>query len=602
MALSYPQGECFFKRSALKSKKEKRFDAEDEKQFYSTMLVEVTWNKEAYHGSKQAEKAPPHKRSNYKILMDRGVLRDENGKVDDNLKASVFQWQTQYGNYTHLPFNYGHYSQPSRRAQHELCTWGHRFKSRECGDAYESWFMFVPVPTSDEQFVFIDRLCSIRAIYIPVSHVASEESQDLCTYLHVRFNNMKDIKLQYHKDKTPEKFAEIFDFEAVDKTTTTLTCHEEFGIEHDPKTALGINITKLVTTLIVPRQFRKKDAFSSGAIFLVDVSLIPVIPINQKFTKGSMADWTTIASANHGLSVKWTEGDHKTHWLLNYIKNSLVILSGIVPIVGPILSMGAALGMEAIINPDGFMDELREQIPFVELSEGMIAEFKKLAGESKDNMTAKISKIDQPSSTPAISFESSKDSDKASQQPVKKGEPDETTPAELAASTVSEVHSYQALSEAEYKSTVQKHVRDAFTEKVMGFSRFWKDHEYDRFHKLLANPPEEHKDKTLDELIPLVKSTDMESRLKYFRRVEFTPKMEEEFRADEKAKIEKKLLSKAGYDTEFSDDDYNWAVKLQRAIARRQQEDSPGGEVDEMDVPLSMISTHGQMIKYGWQI
>ncbi|KAJ5334805.1 hypothetical protein N7452_007208 [Penicillium brevicompactum] len=563
------------------------------------MLVEMIWNKEAYHGSKQCEKAPPHKRSNYKILMDQGVLRDEKGKVDDNLEAGAFQWQTQYGNYTHLPFNYGHYSQPSRRAQHELCTWGHRFKKRECGDAYESWFMFVPVPTSDEQWVFIDRLCSIRAIYIPVSHIASQESQDLCTYLHVRFNNMKDIKLEYHKDKTPEKFAEIFDFEAVDKTTTTLTCHEEFGIEHDPKTALGINVTKLVTTLIVPRQLRKKDAFSSGAIFLVDVSLIPVIPINQKFTSHSMADWTTIASANHGLSVKWTEGDHKPHWLLNYIKNTLVIVSGLVPVVGPILSMGAALGMEAIINPDEFMDELREQIPSVELAQGIIAEFKKLAGESKDNMTVKIAKIDQPSSTPAVSFESSKDSDKASQQPVKKGEPDQTTPAEIAASTAREVYSYQALSEAEYKATVQKCVRNAFIEKVMGFSIHCKAEEYNDLRKLLANPPAEHKDKTLDELIPLVKSTDMRRRLEYFRKNEFTLKMEEEFRADEKAKIEKKLLSKAGYDTEFSDDDYNWAAKLQRAIAGPQLGDSfvlgPSGTW----IPLSMIQDTKYEINLG---
>ena len=62
---------------------------------------------------------------------------------------------------------------------------------------------------------------------------------------------------------------------------------------------------------------------------------------------------------------------NKPHWLLNYIKNALVIVSGLVPVVGPILSMGAALGMEAIINPDEFMDELREQIPAVELTQGI---------------------------------------------------------------------------------------------------------------------------------------------------------------------------------------------------------------------------------------
>lgn len=123
MAVPYPQGECFFKRSALKSlgKDKARFDANNPSHFYSTMLIEMVWNRESHHGSKKCNspEGHPHRRSDYKIVRGGGG------------------WKTDYGVWTHLPLTYGHYQQPTRRVQHELCTWGYRFKSRERGAAYE---------------------------------------------------------------------------------------------------------------------------------------------------------------------------------------------------------------------------------------------------------------------------------------------------------------------------------------------------------------------------------------------------------------------------------------------------------------------------------
>jgi hypothetical protein len=99
-----------------------RFDAENPLHFYSCLVVEMVWNKEAYHGSKECNESGgghSHKRSDFKMVWGGGG------------------WQTTYGAWSHLPFSYGDYSQPSRRVQHELCTWGYRFKKREQGDAYE---------------------------------------------------------------------------------------------------------------------------------------------------------------------------------------------------------------------------------------------------------------------------------------------------------------------------------------------------------------------------------------------------------------------------------------------------------------------------------
>jgi hypothetical protein len=96
MAMPYPEGEAFFERSALKSKSDGRFNAEDPAHFYSTMLVQMVWNVEAHHGSKNARanaspKGHPHARSNYQTVYGGGG------------------WQTAYGTCRWYPFTYGNW-------------------------------------------------------------------------------------------------------------------------------------------------------------------------------------------------------------------------------------------------------------------------------------------------------------------------------------------------------------------------------------------------------------------------------------------------------------------------------------------------------------
>lgn len=164
MAIPYPQGEAFFRRSSLTSEKPDRFNAENPAHFYSTMLFETIWNKEAYHGEKNCQ-GHSNPRSDLKIVYGGGG------------------WKTHYGNWSHIPFTYGNYAKPetvNRRIRHELCTGGYRFKKREWGDAYEvyfhilgygflvksklgtdfdyrqAWFMFVPMPRREEEWIYID--------------------------------------------------------------------------------------------------------------------------------------------------------------------------------------------------------------------------------------------------------------------------------------------------------------------------------------------------------------------------------------------------------------------------------------------------------------
>jgi hypothetical protein len=81
MALSTPLGRSHFKRSSLKPPNG-TFDAEKPLHFYSTMLIETIWKREAHHWAKECNSPDghPHRRSNYKIVYGGGG------------------WQTHYGN------------------------------------------------------------------------------------------------------------------------------------------------------------------------------------------------------------------------------------------------------------------------------------------------------------------------------------------------------------------------------------------------------------------------------------------------------------------------------------------------------------------------
>ncbi|KAL5339783.1 hypothetical protein BJX70DRAFT_397491 [Aspergillus crustosus] len=452
MAVPYPQGECFFRRSALKSyitdTKNPRFNAEDESHFYSTMLIEMVWNRESHHGSAETNgtKGHPHKRSDYEVVYGGGG------------------WKTYYGAYKHLPLTYGDYRKPTRRVQTELCTWGWRFKNRERGAAYETieqaWFMFVPMPTREEDWVYIDRLCCIRAIYLPVAHKTSEKNPDMCTYLHVRFSGLSSkITLEHHKDKTPAQEAELYkwDHDGVEITTKQLTCDRTLGLQTDNKTALGLNITKLVAILGIPHGFRKKDAFETKAIILVDSSLIPYVPIQQNLTKKCMADWAVVLSEDQGLTIEWGGVPDTDSWSAQWAGDSFVFLIGFVPIIGPFIACGSAVLVAWAKDPESWMDQLRASVPSVRLTEGMIEEAKKLAAMCREAM------VDDPkaSATPKITLEMPKNDD-ASTDTKKPTEAAAADEADSAGETVVEVSSQKAYSEKAFEAIVQKKMQEVW--------------------------------------------------------------------------------------------------------------------------------------------
>lgn len=104
MALAFPEGECFFRRDGLVSPRAGGYDARNERQFYSTMLVEFLWN------------VPSHS-ENAGVNYPNGHFHPRTGYTITRRDSRIRQ-----GNFNNLPFSYGPSEwQIRRRVQHELC-------------------------------------------------------------------------------------------------------------------------------------------------------------------------------------------------------------------------------------------------------------------------------------------------------------------------------------------------------------------------------------------------------------------------------------------------------------------------------------------------
>ncbi|KAL4790900.1 hypothetical protein BDV19DRAFT_381980 [Aspergillus venezuelensis] len=214
MSFAYPEGECFFKRSAIRSP---CYEPDKPEHFYGHLLVEYIWNRPAFNGcdSDCRRDVHFHPRSAYKVV-----------KGD--------WWNTHYGNWTSIYFLYGTkpYSDKGRyrQVEHNLCVSPNRFRDQEKGGALESWFMTLPMPLLAKGG---GRTACIRGIYIQIAHQASEDYPEICTFLQVNFALQRLVNVLTHP--------------ALDPT---------LGLAPDGMRTMAINIRQLVNLLSLPRQLR----------------------------------------------------------------------------------------------------------------------------------------------------------------------------------------------------------------------------------------------------------------------------------------------------------------------------------------------------------
>ncbi|RAQ52963.1 hypothetical protein AFGD_001413 [Aspergillus flavus] len=367
MALAYPEGECFFKRSALNSNNKSFYQADRADHFYGHFLLEFIWNVPTHTGD-AARKTHKHPRSTYHL----------NDLSTWTPPPMMYKTNGPYiGSWSQLPFVYGsHYSKgKQRRVQHNLCTNADRLQTQMKGAAMESWFMIMPMPKRQEGWVFIDRLTNIRGIYIPVAHQASEDHPELCTFVHVNFATADGTVNMFHHTgnaKNPKTFWK------------PVTLKKTVGLQDWSNLTVGFNINGLVNLLSLPRQLRAQNAFTSKNIIILESDMVASPRVERSYNDGTDFDWAKVAGANFGLSIQWKPAPQKQDWLENFLKNSLTIAVGFIPGVGPIAAIAFPLIWTAIADPDSFVDTWRNLCPGVDLQLKLLEAIKDSAKETRE--------------------------------------------------------------------------------------------------------------------------------------------------------------------------------------------------------------------------
>ncbi|KAL8913124.1 MAG: hypothetical protein Q9171_002018 [Xanthocarpia ochracea] len=350
MALAYPEGECFFLRSKLDSSV---YHPDNVTDFYSHLMVEYVGKSEADHGSQEciaveSRQGRGHRypRSGYKIV--RGSW-----------------WDTDYGNRAQLSFSYGtHWKKITRRVEHNLCTNGNTFRDREKGGAYKVYFMTMPMPTKEERWL----LANIRAIYLPVAWPVSNNHPSPCSFVQVNFALSRTVKFWHRKGW----FSDV-------KTDQVM------GLQKNVQRTLALDVAGLIQLLTLPRQLRRDNCYSLKLLKLQQaISLQPFQKVSKSYSDGPDLSWIHVANGNYGLDLTW-QPPQKSTWQEKFIKNVLTIGIGFVPGVGPILQIMFSVGWTLVSqeDPEAAFTVLKDLCPGIDLTEKIISELKKAAGETR---------------------------------------------------------------------------------------------------------------------------------------------------------------------------------------------------------------------------
>jgi hypothetical protein len=225
--------------------------------------------------------------------------------------------------------------------------------------------MTMPIPTSEERWVWIDMLGYIRAIYLPVAQSTDKDYQHISTWVQINFALDRVVKIW--------RGGESFDGHQ---------CNRTFGLRVCRGYTVGINVYGLLQLLNLPRQLRKANAYNSKMIKIVPNSGIRTVHVATSYTDNYDFDWTAIAKANFGLELQW-KPTQKSTWLANFLQNVLTIALGLIPVVGPILAVAFPLGWTALTDPDSFFDQLKTLVPAVDLTDQLVKQIKKDIEETK---------------------------------------------------------------------------------------------------------------------------------------------------------------------------------------------------------------------------
>ena len=182
MPLPYPEGECYFKRSALKSG---GWDAENLEHFGSHGLIEHVWNDWIDHGV------------NNSVWTESTFV---NGRSHLGYASDPYpqQTNTNYTIYKELTVSFGHNKDGSNvdyLYRIGNCNNGSSYTDADKSGGWKICIRPCPVP-SGYRFMFVDIVQPIRAIYIPQLQQADEKYPELCSYVMIDYTKRDKVTMQ----------------------------------------------------------------------------------------------------------------------------------------------------------------------------------------------------------------------------------------------------------------------------------------------------------------------------------------------------------------------------------------------------------------------
>ncbi|PWI64480.1 hypothetical protein PCL_09635 [Purpureocillium lilacinum] len=373
MAMPYPEGEVFFKRSALKIAKGNgehpwSFNPDNAKDFASHILVEYIYNRPDGHDGKRC----------YSVYSEVG-----GSKYYRPSSFNIMFSNTQEKSET--PAGQGHKPrgvEMKRIIQVETLSDAKEYRDNANGGPDKVTILPIPVG-KDEKYMFIDLVVPVRAIYLPLAQKVDNLDPDLCTYIMIDFRFRKGVEMMFtgyypggdgmsyrygmNRIYNPESMEQM-----IKKEAPTHPQHKpqpfsyKEGLGRQAGRTLQIDLRGVYNLLIVPRQLRSPD---KGLYKPAnpDDSLIRNHPegITTIFNKTpakierdfQLLDYSKVISDHFGVDVTWQpyEYNEQSSSLVSQIF-FLGVESGLnlIPVVGPLVSTGFSIFMEAVSDPEEF--------------------------------------------------------------------------------------------------------------------------------------------------------------------------------------------------------------------------------------------------------
>ena len=322
MALPYPEGEVYFKRSVLhhdpsgwtvNEAKGTDWTDKDKAAFYGHALVEYVWNRPFYmhdwakHPDPRASTNSPPTQSHPRC-----------SRITDKVAG----WWTDEYWWDKTCILFTDRDGTTVRRKHEIhnCPNAWQYKDWQAGGP--SKVCIKPIPLGDEPLMFIDLTLPIRAIYFPVAHQSDEAFEDLTTYLMIDFRLRKSVHI----------------ISATSYTSVDWTCDTTIGLGFHWDYSLRVDIAGVYTTLGLPRQLRNPDytlflAPADTPIMVVSMSDISNTSTLTGFPWDDQMDLAALISGNFGVELTWRPYE-PNHWLANLARNLIEFGLGLIPVAG----------------------------------------------------------------------------------------------------------------------------------------------------------------------------------------------------------------------------------------------------------------------------